>query len=69
MTDKQLAQQLIAKRILTASCTPANDLWTYVQKKRIPREVAEKVWAERHPGETLIQGVRWENDYMRDNDI
>ena len=69
MNDHQLAQQIIAKRILVASCTPANDLWNYVQQKRITKAIAESVWTERHPGETLEQGVRWENDFMHDNDI
>ena len=62
-------QNEIIRTIFASSCTPANDLWTYVQKKRITKKAAEAAWSNRHPGETLEQGVRWENDYMRDNDI
>ena len=59
----------MAMGIFASSCTPANDLWTYVQKKRISNKVAEAVWAKRNPGETLMQGVQWENDFMHYNDI
>ena len=69
MQDKKLTQEIIAKRIVSASCTPANDLWNYVQSNRIAKAIAESVWSERNQGETLEQGVRWENEFVHYNDI